>query len=79
MPSKDTKISDFNQYWKSDKTLSTNYADLWFLLKKLDGFKKNPEKFSTKKVREHIPCGYSMSTISTFHGIDNKLDVYRVK
>ena len=49
MPSKDTKISDFNQYWKSDKRLSTNYADLWFLIKKVDGCKKILKNFLQQK------------------------------
>ena len=29
------------------------------------------------KVSGHIPCGYSMSMIWTFDGIENKYDVYR--
>ena len=32
-------------------------------IKKVDGFKKNPEKSSTTKVNEHISYGYSMSKI----------------
>ena len=47
------------------------------MTKKVDGFKNNPEKSSTMKVDEHIPCGYSMSTIWTFDDIENKPDVYR--
>ena len=39
--------------------------------------KKNFEKSSTTKVSGHIPCGYSMSTMWTFGGIENKHDVYR--
>ena len=38
-------------------------ADIESLIKKIDGCAKNPEKSSTRKIREHIPCGYSMSTI----------------
>ena len=26
----------------------------------------NPKKSSTRKVGEHIPCGYSMPTVSAF-------------
>ena len=37
------------------------------------------EKLSTKKVSEHIPCGYSMSTILIFDGTKNKHAVYRGK
>ena len=35
------------------------------------------KKTFTTKVGEHIPCEYSMSTIWTFDGIENKPDVYR--
>ena len=31
------------------------------------------------KVSEHIPSGFSMSTISPFKSIENKRDVYRRK
>ena len=37
----------------------------------------NPEKSPTKKVGEHIACGYSMSTIWTFDNIGNKYSLYR--
>ena len=50
MPSEDTNILEFNQYQKSDKTPSINYADLEFLIKKVDGSKNNPEKLSKIKV-----------------------------
>ena len=33
---------------------------------KIDGCKNNPDNLSTTKVSEHIPTGFSMSTISTF-------------
>ena len=45
----------------------------------IDGCKNNPEKSSTTKVSEHIPSGFSMSTISSFRSIENKHDVYRGK
>ena len=64
MPSADTKILEFKQYQKSDKTPFIIYGDLESLIEKIDGFKNNPEKSSTAKVGEHIPSGFSMSTIS---------------
>ena len=64
MSSEDTKISDFKQYQKSDKTLFIIYADLECIIKKIDGCKSNPENLSTTKVSKHIPSGLSMSTIS---------------
>ena len=79
MPSEDTKISESNQYQKSDKALFIIYADLECLIEKIDGCKNNPENSSTTKVSEHIPSGFSMSTISSFKSLENKQDVYRGK
>ena len=53
--------------------------DLECILEKIDGCKNNPENSSTTKVGEHIPSGFSMSTISSFKSIENKHDVYRGK
>ena len=39
------------------------YADIEYLIRKIDGCANNPENFSTTKVDEYIPCGYSMSSI----------------
>ena len=64
MPSEDTRISDFKQYQKSDKTPFIIYADLECIIKKIDGCKNNPENSSTTKVSKHILSGLSMSTIS---------------
>ena len=68
MASEDTKILEFNQYQKSDKAPFIIYADLY-------GCKNNSENSSTTKVSEHIPSGFSMSTISSFRSIENKYDV----
>ena len=42
MPSEDTKILEFNQYQKSDKARLIIYADLEFIIEKIDGCKKHP-------------------------------------
>ena len=39
----------------------------------------NSENSSTTKVSKHIPSGFSMSTISSFRGIENKHYAYRSK
>ena len=75
MPSKDTKILEFNQYQKSDKAPFIIYADLECIIEKIDECKKNPENSSTTNVSEHIPSGFSMSTISSFRSIENMHDV----
>ena len=77
MPSEETKILEFNQYQKSDKTPFIIYADLECLIKVIDVCKNNPENSSTAKVSEHIPSGFSMSTISSFKSIKSKHDVHR--
>ena len=79
MPSTDTKILELNQYKKSSKAPFIIYADLECIIEKIDGCKNNPENSSTTKVSEHIPSGFSMSTISLFRSIENKHDVYRGK
>ena len=45
----------------------------------MDGCKNNTEKSPRTKVSEHVPSGFSMSTISSFKDIENKHDVYRDK
>ena len=42
MPSKDTKILEFNQYQKSDKAPFIIYADLECIIEKINGCKNNP-------------------------------------
>ena len=56
-------ILEFNQYMKSDKMPYIIYADMQSLLKKIDGCVNNPENSSTTKIGEHVPCGFSISTI----------------
>ena len=77
MPSEDTKILKLSQYQKSDEAPFIIYADLECILEKIDGWKNNPKNSSTTKVGEHIPSGFSMSTISAFRSIENKHNVYR--
>ena len=79
MPSEDTKILEFNQYQKFDKVPFITYTDLECIIEKTDGCKNNPENSSTAEVTEHVPSGYSVSTISSFRSIENKHDVYRGK
>ena len=48
-------------------------------IEKIDGCKNSPENSYTAKVSQHIPSGFSMSTISSLRSIENKHDVYRGK
>ena len=52
---KDNK-SKFNQYMKSNKIPYIIYADIAFLIKKIDECGSNPENFSTTKIHEYISC-----------------------
>ena len=79
MSSEDTKILEFNQYQKSDKASFIICAGFECIIEKIDGCKNNPENSLTTKLSEHIPSGFSISTISSFRSIENKHDVYRSK
>ena len=67
------------QYQKSDKAPFIVYPDLECIIEKIDGSKNNSESSSTSKVSEHVPSGFSMSTISSFGSIENKHNMYRGK
>ena len=67
----------FTQYLKSIKAPSSIYADLDSLIKKIIGFKSNPEKLSIRKPDKHIPCSYKISAIWTFYNIEKMHDVNR--
>ena len=71
MPSEDTKILEFNQYQKFDKTPFVIYPGLGFLIEKTDGSKNS----CTTKVGEHSPSGFLISIILLFKNIENKHDV----
>ena len=78
MLSDDTKILEFNQYQKSNKTFII-YVNLECIIEKVDWCKINPENLSTVKVSKHVPSDFSISPISLSRSIENKHDVYRDK
>ena len=73
MQSENDNELEFNKYMKSDKMPCIIYADMEFLIKKIDGCADNPENSSATKVGEHIPCGYSMSTIWAFNNVETSI------
>ena len=77
VPSEKINILEFNQYMKSDRMPYIIYADLESLIEKIDGCANIPEKSSTTKLGEYIPCEYSMSTIWVFSNIENKHILHR--
>ena len=72
MPSENNNITEFKENMKSDKMPYIIYADIGSLIKKIYGCENNPENYLTAKIGEHIPCGYSMSTIWAFDHKENK-------
>ena len=76
MPFEDTKRLRFSENQISDKAPFIIYAGLECIVEKIDGCKNNLENSSKKKVSEHIPSGFSMSTISSLKSIENKHDGY---
>ena len=75
MSPEDTKIIEFNQFKKSDRAPFIIYADLEWIMKKIDGCKNNPENSSTKKASEHIPLSFSIAPISSFRSKQKKHNV----
>ena len=79
MPKERKKTLELNQYMKSYKMPFIIYADTESLIRKIDRCPNNPEKPSTMKIGQNIPCGYSMSTIWGFDHIGNKDTLYHEK
>ena len=76
MPSEKGSILEFKQHMKSDNMPYIIYADINFLIRNIDRCANNPEKSSTTKICEHIPYGYSMSTIWGFDHLEHKRTLY---
>ena len=76
MPSKDSKIFEFNKYQKSDKAACIIYAVLESSIEKIDGCINNPENSFTTKVGEHILPSFWGSTILSFKSIENKHELW---
>ena len=55
------------------------YADLEWLIKKIDECKNKPKNLATTKLSAHISSGFSMSTMSSFKNIENKYYEYKGK
>ena len=77
MSLKKDKILEFKEYMKSDKMQYIIYADIEFLIIKIDGRKNNPKKISKTKIGEHIPCRYSISTI--WGSITQKINILYIE
>ena len=49
MPSEKNKITEFNQYMKSDKTSYITYADIKYLIKEIEVCANNPKNLEQQK------------------------------
>ena len=74
MPEEDNKILKYNHGEKSIKVPFTIYADLEFLLKKMNTCHNNPQKSSPTKITKYTPSGYSLFTHGSFDTTKNRLD-----
>ena len=79
MPSEDNKIIKYNHGEKSIKSSFIIYADLEYLLEKMDTCYNNTNESSTTEINKHTPSGYSLFTHCSFDKTKNKLDYYRGK
>ena len=79
MPFEDTKILEITQYWRSDEASFILYADLEWIIEKIDRCKNNPKNSFKTKVSKHIASVFSMPAISLFRSTENKHHVYRSK
>ena len=77
MPTKDNNIIKYNHGEKSIKMPFTIYADLEYLLEKIDTCENDPNKSYTTKINKHIPSDYSIFTHCSFDESKNKLNYYR--
>ena len=59
-------ILEFKQNVKSNKMPYIIYADIKYLIKKIDGCANNPENSSATKIVEHIYIFFSIRVF--FHG-----------
>ena len=80
MPSEDPGLLKLNQHQKSNKSPFIIFANLEYIIEKIDRYKINPENLSTKNVSKHIPSSFLISTISyNIYNHKNKHDVYTSK
>ena len=79
MPTKLNKILKYNHGEKSLKTPFVIYVDLECLLLKQQSCQNNPNESYTERKAMHEPCGYALSSISSFDSRENKRNFYRGK
>ena len=61
---------------KSDKMQYFIYSDVEYLIREINRRENNPEKSSTMKISQHIPCRYFILTVGEFDLLENKHTLY---
>ena len=79
MPDEDNKILKYVSGEKSLKVLFVIYADLEYLLKKINTCQNNPDKSYTEKKATHRPSGYLLVACCSFDKSKNEQKCYRGK
>ena len=79
MLKENNKILKYNHREKYMKALYVIYADLEFILEKINTCHNNPKNSSATKINKHTPSGYSLFTHCSFDVTKNKLRYYRGK
>ena len=77
MPDEDKKILKYNPGEKSLKVPFIIYADLECLFRKINTCQNDPKKYSTEKIVEHTPSGYSWVTCCSFDKLIDESSNYR--
>ena len=79
MTKENNKILKYNHGEKSMKVPFIIYADLEFLLEKMNTCHNNPKTSSTTKINKHTGSGYSLFTHCSSDTTKYKVDYYRGK
>ena len=70
MSSKDTKILEFNKYQKSDKAPFIIYADLEYLIEKIDGCKNNSKLIHNKSIHIYSHIFHQVFQCLQYHHLE---------
>ena len=77
MPDEDNKVLKYIPREKSLRVPFIIYADLEYLLRKINTCQINPEKSYTEKKAMHRPAGYSLVTCCSFGKSKTECKYYR--
>ena len=79
MSNKDKNLLKYNHGEKSMKAPFIIYADMEYLLEKINTCHSNPKDSSTTKINKHTPSGYSWFKNCSFDDTKKRLIIIEVK